>query len=126
MQRMAAENFGPAVGRVTIYASRSDRAIGLASWLFGSRRRLGQLRPEDVPLELKKRWALSKGNALVEVRVSSGFLGHSYFHDSPAVSSDLILTLHGGRDPGAQNGRPLTPVEPGFWKLHEGYPAPPD
>ena len=95
MQRLAAENFGPAVGRLTFYASRSDKAIGLASWLFGSRRRLGQLRPEDVPPELKKRWVLSKGNALVEARVSSGFLGHSYFHDNAAVSSDVISARKG-------------------------------
>ena len=125
LQRLTAENFGTAVvGRVTIYASRSDRAIGLASWLFGSRRRLGQLRPEDVSPELKKRFAIFKGLvAVVDAQVSSGFLGHSYFHDSPAVSSDLILTLRDGRDPGAENGRPLTPVEPSFWALRDGYPA---
>lgn len=123
LQRLTAENFGPAVGRVTIYASRSDRAIGLASWLFGSRRRLGQLSPEDVSPELKKRFAIFKGLALVDAQVSSGFVGHSYFHDSPAVSSDLILTLREGRDPGAENGRPLIHVESSFWELHDGYPA---
>ena len=58
--------------------------------------------------------------------MSSGFLGHSYFHDSPAVSSDLILTLRDGCDPGAQNGRPLTPIDTGFWALDDGYLAPVD
>ncbi len=36
-------------GRLTIYASPEDRALAVSQWLFRSRSRMGQLRPEDVP-----------------------------------------------------------------------------
>ena len=47
---------------------------------------------------------------------------HSYF-SNPTVASDLILLLLEDRPPGAEHGRPLEVIQPGFWGLGEGYPG---
>ncbi len=47
--------------------------------------------------------------------------GHDYYYRHPAVSSDLILLLTGHLDPGAEHGRPLTPIEGGFWGIDNDY-----
>ncbi len=49
-----------------------------------------------------------------------------YFHSNPAASSDLILLLRYGLAPGAENGRPLESVAPGFWLIKLEYPYLPD
>ena len=53
--------------------------------------------------------------------MNTGSLGHSYYHSSPAVSSDLLLALMG--EPPGSSRRPLTKVFPGYWILDdERYP----
>jgi hypothetical protein len=47
--------------------------------------------------------------------------GHSYFRNSPAVSSDLVLLLRDDLDPGAP-GRPLEHVGLEFWRVPSNYP----
>jgi hypothetical protein len=37
------------------------------------------------------------------------------------VSSDLVLTVRYGRDPGAENGRPLKHDEGFFWQIGDDY-----
>jgi hypothetical protein len=60
--------------------------------------------------------------AIVDARVKSGFIGHSYFYSDPAVSSDLIHMMGYERVPGASNGRPLITVGSNFWSIEKGYP----
>ncbi len=121
-QRFTAERFHRACESLTVYVSGKDKAIGLADWLFRSRRRLGQIRPEDLTETQKKGLGLIPTVYIVDCRVKSGFLGHSYFHSSPAVSSDLILALRYGAAPGSP-GRPLEQAFPGYWVLDdEKYP----
>jgi len=124
LQRLTSENFGPVIGRVTVYSSSGDRAIGLASWLFGGSQRLGKLRPEDLTPAFRKRLAFTSRTAFIDAEVSTGFLGHSYYRNSPAVSSDLVLILGEDRDPGAEHGRPLIPVDVGFWEINDDYLLP--
>ena len=59
---------------------------------------------------------------LVNVNVKSSATGHSYYHSSPAVSSDLILLLRDNRNPGSESGRPLLRGEKNFWQITDGYP----
>jgi esterase/lipase superfamily enzyme len=122
VQRFSAENFSWYVGRSTVYASRADVAIRASSWLFGSRRRVGCVRPEDLSPVIRERFALiGKKIAFVHANVRSGLLGHSYFYRSPAVSSDLIRVLAEDRDPGAENGRPLKRIDVSYWELEDDY-----
>jgi hypothetical protein len=59
---------------------------------------------------------------VIDVLADTGFLGHSYFHENPATSSDVILVLRDNRGPGAENGRPLLKQQEGFWEIKDGYP----
>ncbi|MHC4220694.1 MAG: alpha/beta hydrolase, partial [Planctomycetota bacterium] len=120
-QRFEAERFFRLAEHVTVYVSAHDRAIGVANWLHRSERRLGQLRPEELTAEQKHR--LAQGSVdIVDARVETGLLGHSYFHASPAVSSDLFLLLRYGASAGSPQ-RPLREVAPHYWVLEdEAYP----
>ena len=96
-------------GRLTIYASPTDRALLASKILFRSRYRLGELRPEDIgpaSRDFFSKW----GN--IDLVVYEGkptdFFGHSYFSSNPQVSSDLIQLIRYGRAPG-EPGRPLEP-----------------
>ncbi|MFC1677283.1 alpha/beta hydrolase [Planctomycetota bacterium] len=122
MQRFGAERFFLGLDRMTIYVSRNDKAIGVSEWLFTSRRRLGQLRIEDIPADDRESFRHVKRTYVIDALVDVGASGHYYFYLSPAVSSDLILVLRDDLDPGKANGRPLTEVESNFWQLHDDYP----
>ena len=49
-------------------------------------------------------------------------MGHSYYLSSPAVSSDMILAVRYGVDPGSAQ-RPLAQDIPGYWVIDDkSYP----
>jgi esterase/lipase superfamily enzyme len=81
--------------RLTLYTSTKDKALGMARFAF-SRGRIGQYTPAE--LSSPTRDSLHRGGALTIINVSeaedfdSGN-GHSYFRDSPEVSSDVLATL---------------------------------
>lgn len=52
-----------------------------------------------------------------------GDFNHTYFHSSPAVSSDIVLLLRYGLLPGAEYGRPLEISDDGYWIINDGYPG---
>ncbi len=107
---------------LTIYLSEDDRAIGIASWLFASVGRLGQVTPGHFTAQQRESMTLSPQINFVDVEITTDWLGHGYFIDNPAVLSDLILVLRDGRLPGAEHGRPLRPIEGQFWGLDRNYP----
>ncbi|MCI0364071.1 MAG: alpha/beta hydrolase [Phycisphaerales bacterium] len=119
-QRLAAEHLGLGLDRITIYVSQSDDAIGLAEWLYGSVRRLGQLTSREY-FEMEKIALKLKSTAVINVKVKSDFFGHGYFHANPAVSSDLIMLLRYDRDPGSANGRPLKQIGDQYWEINDSY-----
>ncbi len=121
-QRMVAERLGMGLGRLTVYVSEEDKALGLSTWLFSGIQRVGRLAFQDLSPDLRKRLEQARGASIVDARVHAGFVGHSYFYSDPAVSSDLILMMGYDREPGASNGRPLIPVGPNFWRIEKGYP----
>ena len=121
-QRFGAENFSDAVENLTLYISQTDKALGLSGWLFDSVQRLGRVDLTQLRSPIKDRAAQATNQTVIDARVKSGFIGHSYFHSDPAVSSDLILNLRYSRPPGRENGRPLTELGSNFWRLEKGYP----
>ncbi len=120
-QRIAAERLHLIPERLTVYISEHDRAIGIADWLFGSSRRLGQLRGTDLTPSQRKALGTLAQLQLVDVKVKTDWLGHSYFYGSPAVSSDVILVLRDNRAPGAEHGRPLLRRYDNFWEMRDDY-----
>ena len=127
-QRLTAEGMLSVPERFNVYLNMDDKAIGLSGWLFNSVTRLGQLAfsfltPRSVIL-------LSKLDDVdfVEVKVETGFIGHNYFYSHPAVSSDLILLLSEGVEPGEVRddgmARPLKLLGGRYWQLTKNYPQP--
>ena len=119
-QRIVAEGVGRGMKHVTLYVSDQDWAIGLAQSLFSSKRRVGQMNPDDLT-EMQKRLFRKVGNVdLIFYRGSAGgSFGHSYY-ETPEVLSDIFL-LGEGRSAGAEHGRPLEPVGPHLWVIRDGY-----
>ena len=85
-------------GRVTeglaVYASRRDRALGFSADIFGDvrvGRSIGKLSEEE------RAALIANDGQWIDVtraqRRHSSFIGHSYFHQNPWVSSDLMLFL---------------------------------
>jgi esterase/lipase superfamily enzyme len=121
IQRLAAERLNEAANRTTIYVSQHDKALGVASWLFADRR-LGRLDYKDMTSLERAIIRAATRQSIVDARIPTSTWGHSYFHTSPAVSSDIILVLRYDKDPGAANGRPLTEIGPNYWEMDKGYP----
>ena len=121
-QRMASARLAFGVRRMTIYTSKHDRALGAAIALFASSRRVGRLEAGDVSPQIEAVLEQMPNVAIVNYSGSrSGEYGHTYFRTNPAVASDLILALRYDRDPGAENGRPLTPIGTAFWTIDDDY-----
>ncbi|MHC4430041.1 MAG: alpha/beta hydrolase [Planctomycetota bacterium] len=110
--------------RLVTYVSERDEAIGVASRLFRSKIRFGQLRPGDGSLVgLQGVETFNRQSQIIDADVTGySKFGHDYYYRHPAVSSDLVLLLTGHLDPGAEHGRPLTPIESGFWRIDNDYP----
>jgi esterase/lipase superfamily enzyme len=113
--------------RLVTYVSRRDEAIGVASRLFRSKSRIGQMRPADLtPEALGRMEANNRQSQVIDADVTGHTsFGHDYYYRHPAVSSDLVLLLTGHLDPGAEYGRPLAPLEGGFWQIDNDYPFSP-
>jgi esterase/lipase superfamily enzyme len=97
------EEFGTALAdgmlripeRTTIYVSSADSALVWARRLF-RRERLGQMWAEDLPPRTKDFLRANPSLQFIDVTEAAGSTtgnGHSYFRDSPWVSSDLLTLL---------------------------------
>jgi esterase/lipase superfamily enzyme len=119
-QRLLAEGIGRGVEHTTVYVSEDDWAIGLATSLFSSRRRIGEINPEDLTEEQKELFQkVSNVDIIFYTGTAGGTFGHSYY-ETPEVLSDLVM-LGLGRRAGAEHGRPLEPVGPHLWIIRDGY-----
>ncbi len=121
-QRIIAEQIGREAKNITIYTSQEDKAIGIAEWLFKSAARLGRLAIGDLQADDLTGIDNVDGLSFIDLKEGMGGTGHAYFHSDPSVSSDLILMMRYDREPGAENGRPLELLAPGFWAINPGYP----
>ena len=121
-QRFAAEQLYDGFELLTMYVSKTDRAIGMAEWLFASPRRIGKIELKELNAGEMARTRLMPNADIVDARVRTDYTGHGYFLSNPAVFSDVILVLRYDRTPGAEHGRPLTEVFPGYYILDDRYP----
>lgn len=121
-QRFLAEDLPDAADGVTIYLSGRDRALLLSKWLHSSVTRLGMLPVNQVSPELGRLLGYFPNLHFINADVESNFIGHDFFYTNPAVSSDLILLLKEGRQPGAEHGRPLHHAMSNVWTIHPWYP----
>jgi len=107
--------------RLTIYESPRDKALGMALLAFG-KNRVGQLDPSDLSPDARQFLRNSDEIALINITNAPGFdsgNGHSYFRDSPLVSSDVLSTLRYDLTP-AQRG--LTQdTDTGVWEFPPNY-----
>ena len=107
--------------RVNVYLSDIDGALRFANRVFG-RERLGQLLNAEMPQHVRDLLLDTNELALIDVtdaESAGARSGHSYFRDSPWVSSDILATLKYG----------LTPAERGLIREDPNLPIwsyPPD
>jgi len=123
LERVSAEGIPFMPNQLTLYISKEDRALSASAWLFDSLTRLGTLTAAALTPAQKQRVVENKSLEIVDARVKrADAFGHSYFHQDPSVSSDVILSLKEHRLAGAANGRPLA-YEDSFWVINPGYPV---
>ncbi|MEP0355250.1 alpha/beta hydrolase [Paraglaciecola sp.] len=118
-QRLMAEQFGPAFGKITIYTSQEDSALGLSQWLTNTIS-FGRLNTQDINVNEREIFKAAGNVSLIKVPTSNSFIGHDYFHSNPAVSSDLINLILYNAQPGSER-RPLFKIENNFWLLNMDY-----
>ena len=124
---MIAERIGSSVDAVTIYTSSDDKAIRLSKVLFSSVARLGNLVTQTNNVDnsnnssalMMQQLLMANNLSIIEMQGKSDKVGHSYFQDNPAVSSDLMMILRYGVKPGKENGRPLKPVDTNMWIISD-------
>lgn len=107
---------------ISIYISTSDKALNFSAWVYGFAR-LGEplkaLRPKDLE-NLRHIANLEVIDVAAAEKNHGSFLGHSYFHEDPWVSSDMIMLLRHGATP---EERGLTrPDDNPIWGFPPDYP----
>lgn len=120
-QRIGAERLYLVPERSTVYVSQSDKALGIADWLFKGEDRLGRINSSELTPNQRKMLTLFPQLQIVNANVKTDAIGHAYFHTNPAVSSDLIQILVHDAAPGAANGRPLIKRDDGFFEIRDDY-----
>jgi esterase/lipase superfamily enzyme len=118
-QRLVAEKFGAAVGRITIYTSEKDGALRLSQVVMKGTR-FGRVRAEDLSDADAQIFENVKNVNFISVEDPSGFVAHSYFRKDPAVLSDIIALIRDGAAP-ADVARPLQLMQRNFWRLSKDY-----
>ena len=109
------------VDRLTLYESPRDKALGIADFVFGQER-VGEMMAADYTVAARD-FLLGAGNlAVISVARARDFdtgNGHSYFRDSPWVSSDVLATLLYDLAP-AERGLQRATGSP-VWHFREDY-----
>lgn len=102
---------------ITVYSSPNDKALTLSQFLYGSALRVGRIQESALTKEqIEKAEHYQSVIDLISVTGTPGFIGHSYFHDDPEVSADLIAMIRYGLKPG-EPGRPLEEIRRPFWRI---------
>ena len=105
--------------RFTVYTSPEDRALKVSRLLFRSYRRVGRVRPEDLPEQMQNflvKWR--RFDLIVYDGERTDAFGHSFYTSSPVVSSDLVQLIRFRKKPG-DPGRPLKQVGPVTWVFED-------
>ena len=120
VQRVIAEDVHLGPEHTTFYVGAGDRALNFSESINMSAQRLGLLAPDKISQGGRKMIKSWENVSFVYIPQKLSFIGHSYFIDNPAVSSDLILLMSKNYKPG--KGRPLKKDESGMWILENHYP----
>ena len=118
-QRLIAEQFGPAFGKITIYMNENDSALGISQWLMKGVR-FGRLKADEQGGREDQIFHNVKNVSFINVTGVKGGAGHGYFRTHPGVLSDIARVIKLGSEPGSE-GRPLVHVQSNFWRLDLGY-----
>ena len=118
-QRLIAEKFGPAFGKITIYMNEDDSALGIAQTLMKGIR-FGKLIAQKQTDREAQIFQNIRNVCFVNVKGVKGFLGHAYFKNHPGALSDIIRLITLDAEPGSAE-RPLTRIESNFWSLDRNY-----
>lgn len=119
-QRLVAEQFGTAFGRITVYTNASDRALSVSNILH-SGIRFGKLLPGQEETREKDIFESVENVNFITVKGGSGgFFNHGYFTKNPATLSDIITLITNPSDPGTQ-ARPLKQRDGNFWEMDADY-----
>lgn len=118
-QRLIAERFGAAFGRITIYASAKDGALRISQILMKGTR-FGRIDADDLSEADATIFMNIKNVNFINVDDPSGFVAHSYFRKDPAVLSDIITLIRSGGAPESPE-RPLRRIRHNFWGLPKNY-----
>ena len=108
---------------VAVYGSDRDEALSLSRIIFGERP-LGSdssdaLTPQEVQALKRSRQQLQAIDVSYAQKKYASFLGHSYFHRNPWVSSDVALLFKYNMSP---QERGLVQNDNGFWVFPKDYP----
>ena len=121
-QRFGSESTFDAARHLTMYTASGDSALGIASGMFKSEYRLGQIDPAVAAGSRVILDHLADRFTLVHQPRPTGFSAHSYHRTDPRVSSDLILLLGGHQRPDPGGARPLDRDPSGVWIVPRDYP----
>lgn len=122
-QRVIANNVLDMPRHFTVYLAENDKAIILSRWLRSGINRLGQTNLKQIPASSLEAVGLFQNVSMIISHAEPrSWSNHSYYLESPSVSSDLVLLLRYNLIPGRQNGRPLREYKDNIWILEEGYP----
>jgi esterase/lipase superfamily enzyme len=121
-QRLIAEKFGPAFGKITIYMNEHDGALGISQFLMRGVR-FGRLIASKQGEHEDKIFKNVKNVTFINVKDVSGLIGHGYFTKHSGALSDIVRVLTTDSLPGSTE-RPLVHIQNNFWALDKNYLAP--
>ena len=115
------DRFYELTGGVAIYASPKDRALGVSEKLYGNLRlgrAVGKLEPWEKKI-FQRVPEIEVIDASMAEKLYRNFLGHSYFHRDPFVSSDIGAFVLGN----SPAERQLVKTNQGqvFWEFPDDY-----
>ena len=124
IQRAVTVRLGLVPEHTVVYVCANDQALSISNWLFGGVTRLGAVRSNMFTKDDLELLQDSKTVEMIDCRISNpGPFGHSYFHNNPAVSSDLVLLLRYHQFAGNNSNRPLRSNDGPFWIIDDSYPG---
>ncbi len=114
-QRLIAEKFGPAFGRITVYINPEDSALGLAQTLMAGTR-FGRLSYNQLEPNEREIFAQIGNVDFINVSAVTGKSSHVYFRNNPEVLMDMATLLKSEAPPDSPK-RNLIHAEANFWRL---------
>ena len=114
-QRLIAERFGPAFGRITVYINPGDSALGLAQVLLAGVR-FGRISFEQLGEAEREIFKSVRNVHFINVSGVLGGSSHTYFNKNTDVLHDMAEVIVSGAKPGNPT-RNLEPGEGNFWRL---------